>query len=909
MTVSDSSTFYTSVEKRGQNILLRYVRDGVRKMEKIEFQPSLYIRSGQQGVADAISMFDEPLSRVDFKTMKEAEEFIDRYKDVSGFKVYGMRTMQYQFISKHFPGEIKFDTNKVNKCIMDIEVFSGEVTLNAEGKIECVAGPFPDPKDSSYPISAITAWSSRTKQYHVFGLEEFRGHHIGTYVHDKDDKQVGHLDVVYKGFASEAQLLNAFSTWWEAEEFDMYSGWNSETFDCPYFVKRTEHLLGSEAVKRYSPWGVVKAKTFVTSWGEEETYEFLGLPCMDYKQLVEKHGYIELDDKKLETAAMHYLNEGKLSYEEAGSLNTLYVTNYQKYIKYNIRDVDLIVRMDAKLQFFDLTLTLAYITHSNYHDTLATVKPWSALAYCRLSGRGVQPELKPIYGGDINFMGGYVKEPRPGAYKWVVSADANSLYPHMMMQFNLGPETILTNYESQDVRGKLIDELNRQESTPYIQKLKHHIQQGVSLEGFYWEDPYEFQTLKDLEICMAPNLSFYRKDRMSIWSELCREVYDGRKIVKKQMLKHEQELVDLKDSGSYTDEQVKVLEALIASKQNLQQGYKILMNALYGALSNKWFREYFDIRVAEAITTGGQTGIRFMELKLNEYFNKVAGTTNYSYVIAMDTDSLYMTLEPLVDKLFSKEVQENDENRVIDFMDKLFNTKMEPLLTEWAEQFAKALNCYENKLVFKRESLATRAVWVAKKRYSLMIMDNEGVRYPKPKLKFTGLEAKKSSTPKHCRKWLAECYELAMTGTEEDMHKKIKEIEKQFMTLPIEQIAAPRSANGLEKYSDPNTIYGKGAPKQVKAALFHNYIVKDKGLNIKPIMSGDKILFVELINKNPYKFDTIGFQSYFPKEFDLEKWVDKKTTFEKTFLDALQNYLTALRWNTEPKASVMDFFV
>lgn len=910
MTVTTpKNVFYTSVEKRGQNILLRYVKDGVRKSEKVEFKPTLYIPARGGGTPDALSMHDEPLSRVDFDSMKEAEEFIDRYKDVSGFKVYGMRTMQYQFISKHFPGEIKYDGSKINKGILDIEVFSGQVELDAEGKLVPLAGPFPHPAQAAYPISSICMYSSRTRRYHVFALEYFNGHKIGTYVHDPEDKEVGKLEVVYKGFSSERELLHAFSTYWQNEEFDIYSGWNSETFDCPYFVKRTEALCGETAVKRYSPWGFTKLKTFATSWGEEETYEFLGLPCMDYKQLVEKHGYVELENWKLETAAQHYLKEGKMSYEEAGSLNTLYVTNFQKYIKYNIRDVDLIVRMDAKLQFFDLTFTLAYITHSNYHDTLATVKPWSALAYCRLSGRGVQPELRPIYMGDINFAGGYVKEPKPGMYDWVVSADANSLYPHMMMQFNLGPETILTNNEAYEVRQKLLEELAKEELTPYIAKLKNYIAAGETLESFYWEEIYEFKVLKELNLAMAPNLSFYRKDRMSIWSELCREVYDGRKIVKKQMLVHEQELVDLKASGSYTEAEVLRLENLIASMQNLQQGYKILMNALYGALSNKWFREYFDLRVAEAITTAGQTGIQFVQKRLNDYFNKVCGTTNTQFVIAGDTDSVYLQIAPVIDKMFTKEQQAAEPGRVIDFMDKLFKSKIEPLLDQWTTELSNALNCYENKLVFKRENLATKGVWTAKKRYSLMVADSEGVRYPKPKLKFTGLEAKKSSTPKHCRAWLAECYEIAMTKTQEELQAHIKGIEAQFMSKPIEEIAAPRSVNGLEKYSDPTNIYSKGAPKHVKAALFHNNIIQKKGLNVKPIMSGDKILFVELKSRNPYNFEVMGFQSYLPKEFGLDEYVDRKYTFEKTFLDPMQNYLDAIGWATTPKASVMDFFV
>lgn len=310
--------------------------------------------------------------------------------------------------------------------------------------------------------------------------------------------------------------------------------------------------------------------------------------------------------------------------------------------------------------------------------------------------------------------------------------------------------------------------------------------------------------------------------------------------------------------------------------------------------------------MAEAITTYGQLAIQYGGHKINEFLNGVLGA-NGDWIITQDTDSAYIDMSGVVEKMFGKDP---DQTKVINFLDRLFKDKMEGLFEQWFNELCDKLNCYENKFVFKREVIAPVGIWTAKKRYAALVMDSEGVRYEKPKMKYIGLEAKKSSTPKHCRKWLVECYGLAMTEDESVLHARVAEIKKEFMSKPIEDIAAPRSVNNLEKYQDAGSIYVKGTPKHVKAALFHNFLVENlpeaKGVGL--INSGDKIKFVEL-KRNKYGFEVMGFQGFLPREFDMERYVDKQATFQKTFLDPLQVFLNAVGWNYEPKASVMDFFV
>jgi DNA polymerase elongation subunit (family B) len=909
--MANENLLYSDVFKRGNKVYVRAIDQvtGERVRFQEEFKPFLYMKTNNVAAAVARSLRDEPLERMDFDTINEFEDFQERYKDTEGFKMYGCRDVAYQYIANNYPGKIKHVFKHVRGAILDIEVESGDIEVDASGKIvNMTRGPFPEPEDANYPVTAVTVYDTKTKAFITLGLEVFKGVRLGTYVHDKTQPKTGGLKVVYKGFDDERALLIALVNLMSGIEPDFISGWNSDTFDVVYIINRVKKILGDDWAKKFSPWNIIRQRTFTGSFGKDTVeYEIYGVTLLDFKALVEKHGYVELENKKLNTAAKHYLNEEKLNYDEAKSLTTLYFTNYQKYIQYNIQDVNLVVRMEAVNKFFELVYVLAYLCHCNPQDTMGTVQPWSAMLYAKLHARGQEPELKSPYQGDTQYLGAFVQEPKPGRYKWGVSIDANALYPHMAMQFNMGPETILSDREAYDVRMALVKELDQELPTPYIRQLKEHIRQGALINEFYWEEAYEFKTLKKLGLTMTPNCAFFRLDKQSILSETFEELYAERKVVKKEMLKHEQELVDLKGLDAYEEAAVEILEGLIASKHNVQWGIKIVANGGYGAIANRWLREYFDIRIAEGITSGGQVGLRYTMKKMNDYFNAKLGTTGENFIITGDTDSIYMCLDPYISKVCAGMT----DVETIDFMDKMFTEEIEPKLLEWAKELSNALNCYAPKLVFKRETLFNVGIFTAKKRYALMVADSEGVRYKEPKLKYVGLEAKKSDYPAFCRNWLKECYKLALTQPESAIHEKVQAVKAEFMSFPVHQIAAPRSINNLEKYLD-DPIKGTWLPKcppQLKAAINHNRIIYAKKLDEKLIVSGDKILMVPLKKGAPHGMEVFGFPEFLSPEFGMDQWVDKSASFNKYFVDPLNNFLVAIKWSHEPQASVMNFFV
>ena len=890
------SRFYTNVEKRGSKIYLKYADKATQKRGKVEvdFKPNLYVAGTANPVAK--NMRGEPLEMVSFDSMKEMSEFIDRYKGIDGYKMYGQRDSVFQFIAKYFPGKIDFDPSLIHGAIADIEVFSGDVKVGDDGKLQVVRGPFPEPTEANYPISMLTIYHTATGKFHAWGTEVFKGHRIGTYQHNPMHPRVGKLDVVYKGFDDEKAMLADMVMWFQEQDFDYTSGWYFEEFDVPYLVNRIRKVLGTTMANKMSPWGIIKDRTIKSLRGDIPTFEFMGSSILDSLNLFKKHGYMEPPDWKLGTVAQIILGEDKISYEEEGSINNLYVLNYQKSVEYNIIDVDLVKRMDDKMQFFLLTMVLAYMTKSNLPDTLATVKPWSALAYTKLHEKGIEPELRPLSMISKDIVGGFVKEVIPGKYRWAVSGDLNSLYPHLMQQYNLGIETIVEAWE-------LPDEVNN--SIPTNFTIDDLVEKRIDLS-----------VLKKYNLCMTANRQFFRRDTMAIFNELTREIYTSRAAVKKDMKKDEQVLVDLLNHLKKSDETAKnhpdvlALERAIATKNNTQQAFKILMNGLYGAMANKYFTEYYDIRIAEGITTSGQLSIKWVSRKLNEYLNTLLNMQGHDFVIANDTDSCYLCLAPLIDKIFKgKDKTPEEIEKVTDFLDTLFKKKIEPFIDECYKELADYVNAHDQRMFMKRETIATAAIWTAKKRYVMHAMDVEGVRYPEPKVKYTGVEAKRSSFPAQCRKWMVECYGIALSGDEKQLQDRVKEIRAAYMQQSIADIAGVTGVNNLDEYADPNTVFRKGSPRHVKATLFHNKLINDLKVDrLRPIESGDKVLIVSLKKGNPQGIDAIAFQGELPAEFNLTKYVDYEATFGRTFLEPVMNVLRAINWNAEAQASVMDFF-
>jgi DNA polymerase elongation subunit (family B) len=408
----------------------------------------------------------------------------------------------------------------------------------------------------------------------------------------------------------------------------------------------------------------------------------------------------------------------------------------------------------------------------------------------------------------------------------------------------------------------------------------------------------EGQQLNNKGYSVGGNGQCFHTNTKGVMPKLVDTMYSDRVQIKKDMIQAQKDLqtIDKSDKQKLYD-----IERRISVAENEQMAIKILLNSLYGALGNRYFR-FFDQRIAEAITLSGQLTIRWAEVAINKYLNSILQTDNKDYVIAIDTDSLYVSLNDLV-----KAVNPDDP---INFMDKVCNDKLEPVLQKSYEDLFGLMGGIENRMVMKREAIGDRAIWTAKKRYILNVHDNEGVRYAEPKLKIMGIEAIKSSTPAMCRDALKELFKVIMQGSERQTQIAIEQFKTYFCTLPAHDVAFPRGVSKVSDYSAKETIYRKGTPIHVRAALLHNNQLKVHGLTRKyePIKNGDKTKFVYLKQPNPIHENVVGFTQYLPQEFGLNNYIDYETQFQKTFLDPIEHILKAVGWSSEEVQSLEDFF-
>jgi DNA polymerase elongation subunit (family B) len=459
-----------------------------------------------------------------------------------------------------------------------------------------------------------------------------------------------------------------------------------------------------------------------------------------------------------------------------------------------------------------------------------------------------------------------VKEPIPGKYDWVVSFDLNSLYPHLIMQYNISPETLVeTRHPSVTV-----DKILNQELT--------------------------FEMYKDNAVCA--NGAMYRKDIRGFLPELMDKMYGDRVVFKKKMIEAKK---------AYEKTPTKALEKEIARCNNIQMAKKISLNSAYGAIGNQYFR-YYKLENAEAITLSGQVSIRWIENRMNSYLNKILKTEDVDYVIASDTDSIYLNLGDLVDRVY--EGREKDATSIVSFLNKVCEMEFEKYIESSYQTLASYVNAYDQKMFMKRENIADRGIWTAKKRYILNVWDSEGVRYEEPKLKMMGIEAVKSSTPAPCRKMIKDALRIMMNGSEDDMIDYIDTCRKEFKKLPPEEIAFPRTASDVVKYKAHSTIYAKGTPIHIRGALLFNHYVKKHKLDNKYslIQNGEKIKFCYLKKPNIIHENIISFIQDFPHEIGLDKYIDHDLQFDKSFLEPLKIILDAIEWNVEKTVNLELFF-
>jgi DNA polymerase elongation subunit (family B) len=475
--------FYTNVQMVGDKFLVRGYENGKRVQYKDDYRPTLFVKAN--GETPYRTLEGEYVEKIQPGTVRDCRDFYKKYDGVDGFKIYGNERYIYQYISDTYPqDEIKFDVKKMKLVTIDIEVASEE--------------GFPDPDSCSEEMLTISIQDYATKEITTWGRKPY---------------VPSQKNVTYHYYKEEADMLQAFVNYWMADWPDVITGWNVRLYDIPYICGRVDRVLGERQKKNLSPWGLVTQKDVFITGREHKIFDIGGITTLDYLELYKKFTYVNQESYRLDYIAQVELGQKKLDHSEFDTFKDFYNGNWKKFVDYNIIDVELVDRLEDKLRLIELVVTMAFDAKVNFVDPMFQVRLWDTIIYNYLKKRNIVIPQKDDSDKSDKFAGAYVKEPKPGVYDWVVSFDLNSLYPHLIMQYNISPETLV------------------EERHPNV-SVKKILNEEVTFEMY-----------KDYSVCA--NGAMFRKDVKGFMPELMEKMYAERKAFKKEMLKSKQKLVDI----------------------------------------------------------------------------------------------------------------------------------------------------------------------------------------------------------------------------------------------------------------------------------------------------------------------------------------------------------------------------
>lgn len=865
---SSLNTAYLCVESYKNKILCSFLdlTENRRYYETVDWKPKLYFDSRLFKNKDITATYKSLDGTVNF--VEKRFSIYDYYKtlDKIGEKCFSLKnhvggniSPHIQFINEVFSDhqEISFDYSKIVVCYLDIETGPG------------ANGGFPDVNSADGQILSITLKYNNYKDYIVFGMKDYEVKE-GSNIH-------------YVKCENEKQLLIAFLEIWRKRYPDVITGWFISTFDMPYLFNRITAILGPESANSLSPFKVCALKKDFDPinkniYEDRQIVHIYGINELDYVRLYKKFASLsERESYSLNYIAELELGEKKLEYE--GSLFDLYQNDFQTFIDYNIKDVGLIVLLEEKLKLIQLTYFLAYYSRTNFRDVFFQVRMWDSIIYNYLKKNNI---VIPYQNRDLSssahqsFEGAYVKNPQTGFQDWVVSFDVNSLYPHIILQYNISPETLVNIYE------------NEENSSKGYRYFGFPVHQFLSKE--IPEDLLSF--IKQNDLSMVANGATFKKNQMGILPKLITTLSQERKKYKSLYIQMEQKYEETGDP-KYKQEAIRY--------NILQNVKKICLNSAYGAMGNPYFR-YYDIILASSVTLTGQLIIQWIEKSCNEFLNNEFKTEGIDYCIAIDTDSVYLN--------FSKVAEfypNSDKNDLMDKIEKI-NKKLLSYVDNKLNELKDYLNCKENQISIKREVIADKGIFLAKKKYCLNVLDSEHIRYHEPKLKLMGVEAIKSSTPSISRKFLKDLIAVVLREDNEALLTKLEDLKTVYKNSDLLEIAFPRSVNQMEKYQNAT----KSIPIHVYGALVFNRYIASQNKKIKEIISGDKIKFVYLKKPNKWNSHVMSFPSSgIPESIKKEimENVDIDTMIKKSFLDPLSIITEKIDWNLEKKSTLVDFLV
>lgn len=821
--------FYTNVQKRGKYVLYRgYDNVGKRVQKKVEYHPKLFTKSDKRETSWQ-TIHGENVEPIKFEDCSEAYEFTQKYQNVEDFPIYGLTKFEYTFINELFPDGVEFDRSLIKQVELDIEVNNEDGNpLNAE-YIE----------SANDELTAITLGING--RYHAISFVDYE-------CQSSNEK--------FYRVKDEVELINTFLKLWKIFDMDIVTGWNCEFFDIPYLYYRIKKLFDEKKANELSPWRFVSQRTVMVYGKPQPVFTLGGISILDYMMMYKKFEQNQRESYKLDHICHVELGERKLDYSEYGSLMNLWKEDPQKFIEYNIRDAYLIKKLDEKKKFIDQVLAIAYDAKVNYNDVFTQVRLWDVIIHNHLwrEKKVIPPQLYDE-NKETRFRGAHVVDPETGMFKWVVSFDLNSLYPHLIMQYNIGPDTL--------IEGKFT---------------KIDIQKVVSGE---YPEVVE-------GACVAANGHYFSKNKQSFLNRLMEKMYDDRVVYKKMAGEYKAKYQETNDEAD------KILQERY---DNLQKAKKIQLNSAYGALGNGFFR-FFDIRQAEAITVSGQLSIHWIMKHMNDYLNRLAKTEGKNFIVAGDTDSMYVTL----DHFIPDDMSEEDATELIA---KMCDKYLEPKIDNFYQKLADNMNAYDQKMFMKREVIAEKAIWTGKKHYILYIRDDEGLRLKEPKLKIVGIEVIKSSMPQICKDAAKGAIKIILTGTEEELQAHVTDFEDTFKKQRAEDISKITGVSEIDKFIEGRS-YRKGTPMHVRASILYNQQLREHKVEgrYEDITPGEKVKICYLMLPNPIGENVIGMINVLPEEFGLDKYVDYDIQFDKVFKAVLKDITTKIGWKLEESGTL-----
>ena len=822
--------------------LFTWDEDGKRIKVTASYDPYLYIESGN---GDAESIFGTKLVKKTFRTQYERYKYI---KDTGVKRVFDNLPATQQYLVDTFwkSNETpEFSQHPIKVLFVDIETYSPD--------------EFPNPQDPTHTCNVITVYDSINDEFITFGLNEFN---------NKDD------DVTYIHCLNEHDLFKRFVEYIEKDYPDIISGWNSEFFDLPYIINRCERLLGEEWRNRLSPSGKVYSRSIKGQFGTDQVRWYIeGISLIDYLDVYKRFTPGVKESYKLDAIGAAELGEKKVDF---GNMNlaTLADRDWQTFVEYNIQDVRLLKKLEEKLKYTELIKMLAYVGLTSFEAALGSLSVinGATAVTARYRNQKIPSFIRNEDTGKN--PGAYVGEPRSGFQENIVSFDANSLYPNVMISLNMSPETKVGKIEDKNGDNVTIRHVNGKTFTIDNSKF------------------IEFIKNEDIAISKA-NVLFSQK-KQGVMPTILDFYYSKRVEVKK-------ELNMLKKQYSVTKD--KAIKTKIDQLDSKQLCIKVFINSIYGYFGNK-HAPFGDDDIASSITLTGQSVIKQSNELLKQYVKNKTGIEDTekleSCVVYNDTDSSYISIKLLIDNLGIPFVDSN--NKLTPELYKEVQDIEDYLNEEIKIWGVKTLNSKDCRFIFKREAIADVGIFLQKKRYVLHILDDEGI--PMDKYKYTGVEVVRSTMPEPIKPHVKGIIETMLsTQSITKTNELLNETYRIFKDLPIEDITFVSGLKGYENYARQCDGYktAKGMPIHAKAAYYYNMLLKKFNIenDYETISSGDKVRYFYIQQPNPYNISCLAYKYYLPDEFKKIFFADYDKMFQKNLYAVIERFYDNVNWSIQ----------